>query len=40
VEIVSGLTTEDILIVQDKIVSLKKKPTGTNPFFPFRGKKK
>ena len=40
VEIVSGLTTEDILIVQDKIFSLKKKPTGTNPFFPFRGKKK
>lgn len=40
VEVVSGLTTEDILIVQDKIVSLKKKPTGTNPFFPFRGKKK
>ena len=39
-EVVSGLTTEDILIVQDKIVSLKKKPTGTNPFFPFRGKKK
>ena len=40
VEVVSGLTTEDILIVQDKIVSLKKKSTGTNPFFPFRGKKK
>lgn len=40
VEIASGLTTEDILIVQDKIFSLKKKPTGTNPFFPFRGKKK
>lgn len=40
VEIVSGLTTEDILIVQDKIISHKKKPTGTNPFFPFRGKKK
>ncbi len=40
VEVVSGLTTEDILIVQDNIVSLKKKPTGTNPFFPFRGKKK
>lgn len=40
VEIVSGLTTEDILIVQDKIFSHKKKPTGTNPFFPFRGKKK
>lgn len=40
VEVVSGLTTEDILIVQDKIVSHKKKPTGTNPFFPFRGKKK
>lgn len=40
VEIVSGLTTEDILIVQDKIFSVKKKPTGTNPFFPFRGKKK
>ena len=40
VEVVSGLTTEDILIVQDKIISLKKKATGTNPFFPFRGKKK
>jgi macrolide-specific efflux system membrane fusion protein len=40
VEIVTGLTTADILIVQDQIYSLKKKPSGTNPFFPFRGKKK
>ena len=40
VEVVSGLTTADILIVQDQIYSLKKKPSGTNPFFPFRGKKK
>ena len=39
-EIVTGLTTADILIVQDQIYSLKKKPSGTNPFFPFRGKKK
>jgi macrolide-specific efflux system membrane fusion protein len=40
VEVVSGLTTADILIVQDQTYSLKKKPSGTNPFFPFRGKKK
>lgn len=40
VEIVSGLTTADILIVQEKTFSLKEKSSGTNPFFPFRGKKK
>lgn len=40
VEVASGLTTEDIIVVQDQTYSLKKKPSGTNPFFPFRGKKK
>jgi multidrug efflux pump subunit AcrA (membrane-fusion protein) len=40
VEVVSGLTTEDILIVQNQTYSPQKKPSGTNPFLPFRGKKK
>jgi len=40
VELVSGLTTADILIVQDRTYSPQKRPSGTNPFFPFRGKKK
>ena len=40
VELVSGLTTVDILIVQDRTYSPQKRPSGTNPFFPFRGKKK
>ena len=39
-ELVSGLTTADILIVQDRTYSPQKRPSGTNPFFPFRGKKK
>jgi macrolide-specific efflux system membrane fusion protein len=40
VEVVSGLTTADTVIVQDRSYSPQKKPSGTNPFLPFRGKKK
>lgn len=40
VEVASGLTTADTVIVQDRSHSPQKKPSGTNPFLPFRGKKK
>ncbi len=40
IEVVSGLTTADTVIVQDQTYSPQKKTSGTNPFFPFRGKKK
>ena len=39
-EVISGLTTADIIIVQGQIYSPQKKESGTNPFMPFRGKKK
>lgn len=39
-EITSGLTTADIVIIQGQIYSPQKKESGTNPFMPFRGKKK
>ena len=40
VEVASGLTTGDTVIVQDRTYSPQKKRSGTNPFLPFRGKKK
>ncbi|MDY6838939.1 MAG: efflux RND transporter periplasmic adaptor subunit [Thermodesulfobacteriota bacterium] len=39
-EVVSGLTVEDVLIVRDQAYTPPKKASGTNPFLPFRGKKK
>jgi macrolide-specific efflux system membrane fusion protein len=40
IEIISGLTTADIVIVQDQTYSPGKQKSGTNPFMPFRGRKK
>jgi len=40
IEVVFGLTAQDIIIVESQIYSLQKKEIGTNPFMPFRGKKK
>jgi len=39
-EVVSGLTVEDVLIVRDQAYTPQKRASGTNPFLPFRGKKK
>ncbi|MDY6987231.1 MAG: efflux RND transporter periplasmic adaptor subunit [Thermodesulfobacteriota bacterium] len=39
-EVVSGLTVEDILVVRDEAYAPQKRASGTNPFLPFRGKKK
>lgn len=39
-EVTSGLTTADIIVVEGQIYSPQKKESGTNPFMPFRGKKK
>lgn len=39
-EVISGLTTEDVIIIKSQVYSPQKKQTGTNPFMPFRGKKK
>ncbi len=39
-EVISGLTTADIIIVEGQIYSPQKKVSGSNPFMPFRGKKK
>jgi macrolide-specific efflux system membrane fusion protein len=41
VEVVSGLTTDDTIVMHTQTYSAEKKPSGTNPFLPFgRGKKK
>ncbi|MFH1847079.1 MAG: efflux RND transporter periplasmic adaptor subunit [Candidatus Omnitrophota bacterium] len=40
IEIISGITSGDIILVKEKVYSLLKKQTGTNPFMPFRGQKK
>lgn len=39
-EVISGLTMEDVIIIKSQVYSPQKKQTGTNPFMPFRGKKK
>lgn len=39
-EVLSGLTVEDILVVRDQAYAPQKRASGTNPFLPFRGKKK
>jgi macrolide-specific efflux system membrane fusion protein len=39
-EVVSGLTVEDVLVVRHEAYAPQKRAGGTNPFFPFRGKKK
>ena len=40
VEVASGLTTADTVVVQDRTYSPQEKPSGTNPFLPFRAKRK
>jgi len=40
IEVVSGLTTEDVIIVKSQVYALKKKSAGTNPFMPSRERKK
>jgi len=40
IEIILGITITDVIITQNQIYSLQKKQIGTNPFTPFRGKKK
>ena len=40
VEVASGLTTSDTVIVQNRTYSRQKRPSGTNPFLPFRAKRK
>ena len=40
VEVTSGLTTSDTVIVQDRTYSPQKRPSGTNPFLPFRKKRR
>lgn len=39
-EVISGLTVEDIILVKDQQFSIQKKQMGTNPFMPFRGRKR
>lgn len=39
-EIISGLTTEDVVIIQDKTYMPKKRNSGTNPFMPFSRRRK
>lgn len=39
-EIISGLSPEDIVVVHGQSYMPKKKKTGTNPFMPFRERKK
>lgn len=39
-QVLSGLTTADVVIIQQHIYSRRKKDPGTNPFMPFHGKKK
>lgn len=39
-EVISGLTAEDIVIIRGQNYIPKKKKTGTNPFMPFRGRRK
>ncbi|MDY6950428.1 MAG: efflux RND transporter periplasmic adaptor subunit [Thermodesulfobacteriota bacterium] len=39
-EVVSGLSVEDTLVVRDQAYTPQKGAGGTNPFLPFRGKKK
>jgi len=39
-EIVSGLTAEDIVVFKGQDYIPQKKKTGTNPFMPFRGRRK
>ena len=34
-EIISGLMTEDVVVIQDKTYMPKKRNSGTNPFMPF-----
>jgi macrolide-specific efflux system membrane fusion protein len=40
VEVVSGLTTADTVMVEDQTYSPQKKPSGSNPFLPFGREKK
>ncbi|UCG34709.1 MAG: efflux RND transporter periplasmic adaptor subunit [Candidatus Omnitrophota bacterium] len=40
VEVISGLTTADVILLRGQVYSLKKKSSGINPFMPFRGRKK
>lgn len=39
IEIVSGITTEDIIVIKSKKFALPKSNMGTNPFMPFRQQK-
>jgi multidrug efflux pump subunit AcrA (membrane-fusion protein) len=40
VEVASGLTADDIVIMQARTYSAQKKTFGTNPFLPFGREKK
>lgn len=40
VEIISGLSSEDIVVIRDQNYIPQKKKAGTNPFMPSRGKRK
>ena len=39
-EVISGLTAEDIVVFRGQNYIPQKKKTGTNPFMPFRGRRK
>ena len=39
-EVISGLTAEDIVVLRGQNYIPQKKKTGTNPFMPFRGRRK